>query len=43
MSANALAFATATYGMEKGVQDMQSALLEAGLFTTTENKTLVWH
>jgi glycosyltransferase involved in cell wall biosynthesis len=43
MSSNALEFAKATYGMEKGVHDMQSALLEAGVFTSTENKTLVWH
>jgi glycosyltransferase involved in cell wall biosynthesis len=43
MSTNALAFATSNYGMEKGVEEMQSALLEAGVFTTAENKTLVWH
>ena len=43
MSAFALEFAKLTYGMEKGVQDMQSALLEAGFFTITESKTLVWH
>ena len=43
MSAFALEFAKTTYGMEKGIQDMQSALLEAGFFTSTESKTLVWH
>jgi glycosyltransferase involved in cell wall biosynthesis len=43
MSSNALEFAKSTYSMEKGVQDMQSSLLEAGIFTSSENKTLVWH
>lgn len=43
MSAFALEFAKVTYGMEKGVQDLQSALLEAGFFTITESKTLVQH
>jgi glycosyltransferase involved in cell wall biosynthesis len=43
MSTLALEFAKSSYGMEKGVQDMKSALLEAGFFTTTQSKTLVWH
>ena len=43
MSAHALTFAQAHYGMAQGVVDMQGALLEVGFYTSSDNDTLAWH
>lgn len=42
MSAQAQAFARRHYGFDKAVADMQSALQEAGIYTTTSNMALVY-
>jgi O-antigen biosynthesis protein len=43
MSRKALIFAQNQYGFTKGVAQMQEALREVGIFTTTENNTLAVH
>ena len=43
MSGQALDFARNRYGFEKGVSQMQAALEQAGLFTSTDNATLQCH
>ncbi|MCG3169687.1 MAG: hypothetical protein CALGDGBN_01210 [Pseudomonadales bacterium] len=40
MSQRAHRFAGQHYGMQRGIADMQSALQEAEIFTTTDNRTL---